>query len=80
MALDGARLWDGLIDCPWHHFQFDVVTGKNVYPRRVYPSDRRDLMKTVRCLRTFPTHIEGRNVFVQFPSRVRGRTRVQQVR
>jgi nitrite reductase/ring-hydroxylating ferredoxin subunit len=22
--LDGAILWDNLLDCPWHHFQYDV--------------------------------------------------------
>ncbi len=26
---DGAVLWGPLIDCPWHHFQFDCRTGEN---------------------------------------------------
>jgi 3-phenylpropionate/trans-cinnamate dioxygenase ferredoxin subunit len=37
--LEGAVLWDNLIDCPFHHFQFDVRTGENHFPRNVYPGD-----------------------------------------
>ena len=37
--LDGATLIDYLLDCPWHHFQYDVRTGLNHFPRNVYPAD-----------------------------------------
>lgn len=33
----GATLWDNLIDCLFHHFQYDVKTGENYFPRNVYP-------------------------------------------
>ncbi len=37
-----ARLADGTIregavDCPKHHYLFDLKTGENLYPSRVYP-------------------------------------------
>ncbi len=31
--LEGATLWDHLLDCPYHHFQFDVRTGENYFPK-----------------------------------------------
>lgn len=37
--LEGATLIDHLLDCPWHHFQFDVRTGRNHFPGNVYPKD-----------------------------------------
>ncbi len=37
--LEGARMWDHLLTCPWHQFQYDVRTGENHYPRDVYPAD-----------------------------------------
>jgi nitrite reductase/ring-hydroxylating ferredoxin subunit len=30
--LDGATLWDNLIDCPFHHFQYDVTTARTPSP------------------------------------------------
>jgi nitrite reductase/ring-hydroxylating ferredoxin subunit len=73
--LDGARLWGELIDCPWHHFQFHVVTGENVYPRRVYPTDRGDLEPTVRPLKSYRTCVRDGMVFVEFPARAHGARR-----
>jgi len=26
--LEGAVMWDHLVDCPFHHFQYDVRTGE----------------------------------------------------
>lgn len=59
--LEGATIWDHLIDCPWHHFQFDVRTGENYYPSNVYP---RDVKKQVRPLRTFPVQVKEGEVWV----------------
>jgi nitrite reductase/ring-hydroxylating ferredoxin subunit len=28
--LEGAVLWDHLLDCPWHHFQYDIWTGRTI--------------------------------------------------
>ena len=33
--LEGATMWDKLIDCPFHHYQYDVTTGENFFPRNV---------------------------------------------
>lgn len=64
-SLDGARLWGDLIDCPWHHYTFNVVTGENVYPGCVRPADRPDLLPGAIALRTFPMEVRGNEVFVE---------------
>ena len=28
--LEGAVLWDHLLDCPWHHFHYDIRTGRTI--------------------------------------------------
>jgi nitrite reductase/ring-hydroxylating ferredoxin subunit len=35
--LHGAVLWDHLLECPWHHYQYDIRTGENYFPKSVYP-------------------------------------------
>lgn len=37
LSLKGGKVWQGVLDCPWHHFQYDIRTGENLYPQRVYP-------------------------------------------
>ncbi len=61
---EGACLWDYLLDCPWHHFQFDIRTGENVYPRNVYPDGRPDLEREVGPVEAFPVRVEDGEVFV----------------
>ncbi len=39
------------VDCPWHHYLFELSTGENYYPKSVYPDD---LKATVPSLRVFP--------------------------
>jgi 3-phenylpropionate/trans-cinnamate dioxygenase ferredoxin component len=56
-SLDGAPLWKGAIDCPWHHYLFDVVTGQSQDPARDVPS-----------LQTFPLERRGDDLYVAFPS------------
>ena len=41
---EGADLSDGMlymdaIDCPRHHYLYDMRTGENRYPREVFPAD-----------------------------------------
>lgn len=62
--LDGAAVWDHVLDCPWHHFQFDVRTGENLYPRNVYPRDMPELEAQVRPLRTYPVHVQEGEIWV----------------
>ena len=33
--LEGATMWNHLLDCPFHHFQYDVRTGENYFPSNV---------------------------------------------
>lgn len=56
--LEGGTVWKGVLDCPWHHFQWDVRTGENVFPKNVYPLHRMPhLDDQVRTLRTYRTSI-----------------------
>ncbi len=62
--LEGATVWDHVVDCPWHHFQFDVRTGENFYPRNVYPRDLPHLERQVRPLSTYPVRIQEGEIWV----------------
>lgn len=62
--LEGARMWDHLIDCPWHHFQYDVRTGENHFPKSVYPADYPRLQEQLRPLRTYPVQIRDGDAWV----------------
>lgn len=66
-SLDGAVLWNGTIDCPWHHYTYDVVTGENVYPTRFYGEEFGDSLATaIRSLRTYPLERRGDDLYVAF--------------
>jgi 3-phenylpropionate/trans-cinnamate dioxygenase ferredoxin subunit len=68
-SLDGARLWGRMIECPWHHYEFDVASGENGYPSRVDPGELLgELGDTVQPLRTFPLERRGHDLYVAFPS------------
>jgi nitrite reductase/ring-hydroxylating ferredoxin subunit len=67
MSLEGAAVWDGLLDCPWHHFQYDVRTGRNVYPKNVYPEGDERLARQLGSLPTYPTRTINGEVFVGLP-------------
>jgi nitrite reductase/ring-hydroxylating ferredoxin subunit len=62
--LEGAVLWGNLVDCPWHHFQFDACTGENHFPRNVYPEDMPALDRQVRALETFAVDVRDGEVWV----------------
>lgn len=56
--LEGGTVWKGVLDCPWHHFQWDVRTGENIFPRNVYPLDSKPhLREQVRTLPTYPVSV-----------------------
>ncbi len=54
-------MWDNLITCPWHNYQYDVETGRNHYPRNVFPED---LRKDLSPLRTYRVEIREGEVWV----------------
>ncbi len=62
--LEGVKVWDYLIECPWHLFQYDVRTGENHFPRNVYPRDVGYLQKQLRPLRTFPVEVKEGEIWV----------------
>jgi 3-phenylpropionate/trans-cinnamate dioxygenase ferredoxin component len=37
--LSGGMSYMGAIDCPRHHYLYDLRTGENRYPREVFPAD-----------------------------------------
>lgn len=58
LPLVGGKVWKGVLDCPWHHFQYDIQTGKNLYPRCVYPVDvLPHLRQQINALRTYPVRV-----------------------
>jgi 3-phenylpropionate/trans-cinnamate dioxygenase ferredoxin subunit len=63
--LEGAAMWDHLIDCPWHHFQYDVRTGENHFPKNVYPKDYPRLEEQLRPLKTYPVRVEDGEIWVE---------------
>ena len=62
--LEGAVLWGPLIDCPYHHFQFDCRTGENHFPSNVYPSDLQQLRKQLASLKSYPVEVREGDVWV----------------
>ena len=57
-------MWGPLVDCPWHHFQFDCRTGANHFPANVYPQDLQHLRKQVAPLKRYPVEIRDGEVWV----------------
>ncbi len=65
--LDEGTLWAGEIECPWHHYLYDVRSGENIYPRRVYPADMPELQAALAPLRHFRVRREGTDILVEVP-------------
>lgn len=65
--LDQGQLWQGALECPWHHFRYDPATGANLYPGNVYPPDLPQLQAEVGPVRTFPVEVRGEELFVALP-------------
>ena len=63
-ALEGATLWEHLLDCPWHHFQFDIRTGENHFPKNVYPADLPELRGQIQPLETYPVEVRNGEIWV----------------
>lgn len=61
--LEGARVWDYLLDCPWHHFQYDVRTGENHYPKNVYPQSEERLKAQLRSLAVYAVEIRNGEIW-----------------
>jgi 3-phenylpropionate/trans-cinnamate dioxygenase ferredoxin component len=59
--LSGGRLYFDAIDCPLHHYVYDLRTGVNRYPREVFPAD---LAARVKPLPLYPVKEEGGWIWV----------------
>ncbi len=68
--LDQGRFWEGKLECPWHHFLFDLQTGANVYPANVYPEDLPQLRAQLRPLKLFPVRVQDGRVLVKMEDAV----------
>jgi len=69
LPLEGGRIWQGTIDCPWHHFQYDLKTGENLYPRRIYPLEALPrLRQQVQPLQTYPVRVVDSELQVGLPN------------
>ena len=62
--LDGATMWGPYIDCPYHHFQYDVRTGENYFPRNVYPTDVPGLQEQLMPLRKYRVEVREGELWV----------------
>jgi 3-phenylpropionate/trans-cinnamate dioxygenase ferredoxin component len=60
--LSGGMLYMGAIDCPLHHYLYDLRTGVNRYPRNVFPAD---LAANVRPLPLYPVQEEDGWIWVR---------------
>lgn len=61
LPLQGARLWDRWLTCPWHNYQYDVASGENHFPRCVYPAD---LQERARPLVSYRVERRGEEIWV----------------
>ena len=50
--------------CPACHFQYDVTTGENHYPKNVYPEDYPRLQEQLQPLKTHPVQVTDGDVWV----------------
>ena len=51
----------GAVDCPRHHYLYDLRTGENRYPREVFPAD---LAASLKPLPMYSVKEEGGWIFV----------------
>jgi 3-phenylpropionate/trans-cinnamate dioxygenase ferredoxin subunit len=65
--LQGATLLGYLLDCPWHHFQYDVRSGENHFPANVYPADIPKLAAQVKPIRVYAVEVRGEEIWVDLP-------------
>ena len=62
--LEQGTLWGDKIECPWHHYLYDVRTGENIYPSNVYPADLSYLKRDLQPVRCYPLRVEGDEILV----------------
>lgn len=70
LPLAGGKVWQGVLDCPWHHFQYDIRTGENLYPKKVYPLNALPHLNQQICsLRIYSVRVVNEEVQVEVAER-----------
>jgi nitrite reductase/ring-hydroxylating ferredoxin subunit len=64
--LSGGTVYMDAIDCPRHHYLYDLLTGENRYPRNVFPAD---LAAGLASLRLYPVKEEDGWIWVDVQRR-----------
>jgi nitrite reductase/ring-hydroxylating ferredoxin subunit len=59
--LENAVLCDHLIECPWHHYQYDIRTGENWFPKQIYS---RDLAERIDPLPAYRVEVKEGEIWV----------------
>ena len=62
--LDGATLRGSHLECPYHHYQYDVRTGANHYPQCAFPPDLADLNGHLKPLKVYPVEVREGEIWV----------------
>jgi nitrite reductase/ring-hydroxylating ferredoxin subunit len=63
--LSQGMLYLDAVDCPRHHYLYDLRTGENRYPRNVFPAD---LAARLAPLRLYPVKDEDGWIWVRTES------------
>jgi nitrite reductase/ring-hydroxylating ferredoxin subunit len=64
--LTEGTVYMGAVDCPRHHYLYDLTTGENRYPKEVYPAD---LACALKPLRLYPAREAAGWVEIALPER-----------
>jgi nitrite reductase (NADH) small subunit len=64
-----------ILKCPWHHWEFDILTGETVFPSRQRVAtyevtvDRAGSEPTPRSVETYPVVVEDATVYLELGRR-----------
>lgn len=62
--LSEGEIYMGAIDCPRHHYLYDLRTGENRYPRNVFPAD---LGRNLAALKVYPVQEKEGWIWIALP-------------
>jgi 3-phenylpropionate/trans-cinnamate dioxygenase ferredoxin subunit len=63
-SLDQSNLWQGIVECPWHHYRYDARTGQNLHPRNDYPADLASLQGNLGPVRRYAAQVINEQIWV----------------
>lgn len=64
--LDHALALGGCVECPWHGYRYDLRSGVNVYPGRVYLGD---IARPPDPIAVYPLEVVDGEIWVELPER-----------